>query len=241
DRLPAGEDGDVLQHRLATIAEPGRLHGRDLEPAAQLVNDQRRQRLAFDILGNDEQRLARLYYRLEQRKQLLQAGELLLVDEDVRVLHLNAHLVGVGDEIRRNVTAIELHAFNHVELGLERLRLFHRDHAFVADLLHRLGEEAADLGVAVGGNAADLGELLGGSALLRALLEIFDDRFDRTIDAALEVHGVHAGGDRLGAFLDDGGREHGRGGGTVARDVGGLGGDLTHHLGAHILELVFEF
>ena len=38
--------------------------------------------------------------------------------------------------------------------------------------------------------------------------------------------------DRLG--------EHGRRGGAVARDVGGLGGDLAHHLRAHVLELVLE-
>ena len=64
--LAAGQDGDVLEHRLAPIAEAGRLHRRDLEPAAQLVDDQRRQRLALDVLGDDQQRLAALYDRLEQ-------------------------------------------------------------------------------------------------------------------------------------------------------------------------------
>src|SRR5262249_4711658 len=49
-----------------------------------------------------------------------------------------------------------------------------------------------------------------------------------------------AGGDRLSAFLDDGLREQGRGGGAVACCVGGLARDLAHHLGAHILELVLE-
>ena len=38
--------------------------------------------------------------------------------------------------------------------------------------------------------------------------------------------------DRLG--------ENGGGGGAVAGDVGGLGSDLAHHLGAHVLELVLE-
>ena len=61
---------------------------------------------------------------------------------------------------------------------------------------------------------------------------------DGEIDAALEVHRVHAGGDRLGALADDRLGEHGRGGGAVAGDVAGLGGDLAHHLGAHVLELV---
>src|SRR5262249_32317158 len=39
---------------------------------------------------------------------------------------------------------------------------------------------------------------------------------------------------------EDGLREHGRGGGAVAGDVGGLRRDLLHHLRAHVLELVLE-
>ena len=140
----------------------------------------------------------------------------------------------------RDVAAVELHAFDDVELGLQALRLFDRDDALVADLLHRLGEEVADLLVAVGRDGADLGDLVVGGDLLGVLLEVLDDGLDREVDAALEVHRVHAGGNRLGAFLDDGGGEHGRGGGAVTGDVGGLGRDLAHHLGAHVLELVFE-
>src|SRR6185437_6870920 len=50
DQLALGEDGDVLEHRLAAIAEAGRLDRRDLEAAAQLVDDERGQRLALDVL-----------------------------------------------------------------------------------------------------------------------------------------------------------------------------------------------
>ena len=60
DDLAAGEDGDVLQHGLAAVAEAGRLDGDGVERAADLVDDQGRQRLAVDVLGDDEQRLAGL-------------------------------------------------------------------------------------------------------------------------------------------------------------------------------------
>ena len=63
---------------------------------------------------------------------------------------------------------------------------------------------------------------------------------DREVDTALEVHRVHAGGNRLGAFLDNGRGEHGRGRGAVAGDVVGLGGDFANHLRAHVFELVVE-
>ena len=60
DGLAAGQDCDVLQHGLAAIAEARRLHGRNLQRAAQLVDDQRRERFAFDVFRDDQQRLAAL-------------------------------------------------------------------------------------------------------------------------------------------------------------------------------------
>src|SRR5215469_2327069 len=241
DRGAAGQDGDILQHRLAAITEARRLDRRDLEAAAQLVDHERGERFALDVLGDDQKRLAGLHHSFKQRQQLVERGEFLLVDEDVGVLHLHAHLVGVGDEVGRDVAAVELHAFDHVQLGLETLGLFDRDYAFIADLLHRLGEEAADFLIAIGRNRADLGDLFVRCDLLGVLLELLDHGLDRDIDTALEIHRVHARGNRFGAFFDDRGGEYGRRRGAVTGDVGGLGRDLAHHLGAHILELVVEF
>ena len=42
------------------------------------------------------------------------------------------------------------------------------------------------------------------------------------------------------ALVEDGLGEDGGGGGAVAGDVGGLGGDLLDHLGAHVLVLVLQ-
>src|SRR6516165_2317962 len=240
DELAAGEDRDVLEHGLAAVAEAGGLDGGDLEPAAKFVDDEGGERLALDVLGHDQQRLAGLDDRLEHREHRLQSGELLLVQQDEGVLELGHHLLGIGDEVGREVAAVELHAFDDLDFGVERFGFLDRDHAFVADLLHRLGDHLADLAVAVRRERAHLGDLRGRADLLRALLDILHHRADRDVDAALEVHRVHAGGHRLGALLDDRLREHGRGGGAVAGYVVGLLGDLAHHLGAHVLELVLE-
>ncbi len=158
DHLAAGEDRDVLEHRLAAIAEARRLDGRDLQAAAQLVDDEGGERFAFDVLGDDDERLAGLHDGLEHRQHRLQRRELLLVDEDVGVLELGDHLLGVGDEVGREVAAVELHALDDVEFGLEALGLFDRDDALVADLLHRLGDHLADRLVAVRRDRADLGD-----------------------------------------------------------------------------------
>src|SRR5581483_9718695 len=60
------------------------------------------------------------------------------------------------------------------------------------------------------------------------------------VEAALEVHRVHTGRHRLGAFLDDGLSENGSSCRAVAGEIVGLGRHLAHHLRAHILELVVE-
>src|SRR5213592_4554491 len=54
NHLATGENGDVAQHLLAAITEARRLDGADLQRAAELVDDERRQRLPFDVLGDDQ-------------------------------------------------------------------------------------------------------------------------------------------------------------------------------------------
>src|SRR5690606_1120345 len=68
-----------------------------------------------------------------------------------------------------------------------------------------------------------------------------DQSGDSLVDAALQVHRVHAGGHVLHAFAHDGLRQHGGGGGAVTSVVRRLGSDFLDHLGAHVLELVLQF
>ena len=58
DHLAVGQDRDVLEHPLAAVAEARSLDGHAGERPAQLVDDQRRERLALDVLGDDQDRLA---------------------------------------------------------------------------------------------------------------------------------------------------------------------------------------
>src|SRR4029077_15647179 len=220
DRLSASQDSDVFEHGLATIAEARSLHRRNLETAAQLVDDECGKRLALNVLGHDDERLRGLHYGFQQRKQFLQAGKLLLVDQDVGVIHLSAHLFSIGDEVRRDVTAIELHTFTNFEFCLQGFRFFDRDHALVADFLHRIREKLPDLSIAIGGNRADLSDLFVGGDILRVLLQIRNHRFDREVDAAFEIHRVHARGHGLRAFLHDRLGQNRCGCGAVTGEIG---------------------
>src|SRR6266702_4187631 len=238
--LAAGENGDVFEHGLAAVAEPRRLHRAGLEDAAQVVHDQRREGFVFDFLGDDKQRPSGLGHLLQERKQIADVGDLLVVQKNIGVLQHRHLLFGVVDEIGRQVASVELHALDYLELGLQALAVLDRDHAFLADLLHCIRDDLADLDVRIGGNGADLGDFLAGGAGLGDLLQLLDHRDDRLVDPAFQVHRVHAGSHELHAFLHDRLRQHRGCGGAVAGDIRRFRGDFLHHLRAHVLKLVLQ-
>ncbi len=153
DRLAAGEDGDIFEHRLAAIAVARRFHCRDIKNAAKLVHDQRRQGFAFNVFGNDQQRPLGLLDFLQQRDQLGGRGNLVLVNQDKCLFQLDRHLIRIGDEIGRKIPAVKLHSLDNVDVGLEALAFLDGDDAILADALERIGHDVADLAVVVGGDA----------------------------------------------------------------------------------------
>ena len=78
------------------------------------------------------------------------------------------------------------------------------------------------------------------SISLAWLLMALDGRGHGLLDALLEADRVGAGGHVAQALVDERLGQHGGGGGAVAGDVVGLGGDLLDQLGAHVLEGVLE-
>src|SRR5690606_3678954 len=167
--------------------------------------------------------------------------------QDVRVIQFHRHFFLIVDEVRAQVAAVELHTFNHFQLVLQATTFFYGDHAVGGELaiavryaLHGIGNDLADAGVAVG---RDGGNLLNGLAVLDVggqLLQLGNHGVNRFVDAALQVHRVHAGGHRLQAFGDDRLSQNSRGGGAVTGFVVGLGSHFLDHLRAHVFELVFQ-
>src|SRR5215470_13527627 len=239
DHLAARQDGDVFEHGFATIAEARRLDGADLQRAAQLVDDQRRQSFPLDIFRDDQQRLAQLGHLLEQRQQILHRADLLLVKQNQRVLERRLHALGVGHEIGRQIAAVELHTLDHFEQRVQRLRLLDGDDAVFADLLHRLGDDPADGLIAVGRDRADLGD---GVALDRfgLLLNSLDRPLDGFLDAAFQSRRISPGGHGLDPLFENLASQNRRSGRAVAGHVRGLRRHLAHHLRAHVLERLFQ-
>src|SRR6266508_3661483 len=239
DHLGAPEDRDVLEHALAAIAEARRLDGDGCERATQLVDDDRRERLALDVLRHDQQRATGLDHLLEHGQDVLDGADLLVRDQDVRLVQDGLHALGVRDHVRRQVALVELHTLRELELETERLALLDVHDAVLAHLLDRVRDHVADLAL-TRRDAGDPSDVLLTVDLLRLALEVLDHGVDGLLDAALERHRVGAGGHVLQAFADDRLCEDGRGRGAVARHVVGRRGDLAHELGALVLECVLD-
>ena len=69
--LAVGEDGDILKHGLAPVPKARRLHGDGLQRATQLVHHEGGQRLALNVLGDDQQGTTQFGDLLQQREEVL--------------------------------------------------------------------------------------------------------------------------------------------------------------------------
>src|SRR5256885_1439874 len=239
DHLGACEDRDVLEHALTAIAEAGGLHRDAREGAAQLVHHERGERLALHVLGDDQDRLARLNHLLQYGQQVAHGADLGVGDEDVGVLEHSLHPLLVGDHVRRDVALVELHALGELEVHAERLALLDVHDAVLADLVDRVGDHVADL-VVGGRDGSHASDLVLASHVLRLGLDVVDHLVDGALDSALESERISARSHVLQALCDDGLSQNGGGGGAVARHVVGGSGDLAHELCALVLEDVLD-
>ena len=144
DCLAAGENSDVLEHALTTIAVCRSLDCADVQNAAEFVENEGGQSLAVDILSHDEQRCALLLDSLKDRQDVLDGGNLVIGHEDVRIVQLSGESLVVGCEVRGNVTLIKLHTLNGVDIDAEGLGLLNGDDAVLADNVHSVGNLATD-------------------------------------------------------------------------------------------------
>src|SRR5690606_19610468 len=200
----AGQDSDVLQHGLATIAEARSLNGSNLDDATHVVHDQSRQGFAFDVFSDDQQRTTSLGNGFQNRQQFADVADLLVNQQQQRAVQLGHHGVRLVDEVRGQVTTVELHAFYYRQLVFQARAFLNGDHAFLAYTLHGFGDDVTDGGVGVSGDGTHLSDGLGVGARLGQVLQLGNDGDGGLVDAALEVHRVHAGGNGLQAFVDGG-------------------------------------
>ena len=162
------------------------------------------------------------------------------MQQNQRIFQLSRHFIGIGDEVRRQITAIKLHAFNHVQFAFKAFGFFHRNHAFIADLIHRFGNHRTNFGFAIGRDCADLRNFLIGFHFFRALFNIGQCRSGSLVDTAFQIHRVHSGGNRFVTFADNRLCQNGCGCGAVTGHIIGARSHFADHLCAHIFKLIFQ-
>ena len=162
------------------------------------------------------------------------------MQQNQRVFQLSRHFIGIGDEIRGQITTVKLHAFHNVQIAIQAFGFFNRDNAFIADLIHRFGNHRANFSFAIGRNRADLRNLFIGFHFFRPLFNICQSRCRRLFDTSFQIHRVHAGGNRFMAFSDNRLRQNRGGCGAVTGDIIGARSHFANHLSAHIFKLIFK-
>ena len=240
DDLAASEDRDILEHGLAPVAEARSLDGYHAERAPDSIEDQRRKGFAIDILCDDEERLAGLGDLLKKRQEILHGRDLLVVDEDIRIVEHRSHRIPVVADVSGKVSAVELHAFHEVDCRLDRLGLLDSDDAILADLVHSIGDLIADCPVVVCGNGSDLRNLLLILDHLGFLLDALDRILDSLVDAPLYTHWIDTRRNALHAFLGNRPSKYRCRSRSIASHVVGLGCDFLEKLGTHVLKRILE-
>ena len=189
--------------------------------SAQLVHNERCERFALDVFRNDQQRTTHLGDLFQDRKEVFHRADFLLVNEDEGVLEGTLHTIRVGDEIRREIAAVELHTFDDIQAGLDCLSFLNRDNAVFSDFLHRVGNDVADRRIVVGGNGGNLRDHV---ALHRLgqFLELFGGNLNRALNTALHRHRIGTGGNGLHTFAENGLSQNGCSRGAITSNVAGL-------------------
>ena len=141
NNLSAGQNRDISEHLFSSVAIARSLYTYYREGSTQLVHDQGSQCLALDVLSDDEKLSACLYDLLQQRKDLLNVADLLICDQDARIIQNCFHLLSIGCHICGNVSSVELHSFYQIQLGLHGLGLLDGDNAVAGYLLHCICNE----------------------------------------------------------------------------------------------------
>ena len=141
------------------------------------------------------------------------------MQQDERIFQNGNLTVRVVDEVGRQVAAVKLHTFNNVELVAQRFAVFNGDHAFFTDFFHRRRDDVADFSVRVGRDGTNLSDFLVRAAGLAVFGKLLDQRDNRFVDAALQIHRVHASGNILHAFAHDALCQHGCRGGAVTGQI----------------------
>jgi hypothetical protein len=119
----ASGDGDVLKSVLSVVSEARSLDGNDSDSSSELVEHKSGESLALNVLSNNHNRSLGLGSMLKVGKDLLNCLDLGSTKKDDGVLKDYFLFLIVIDEVRRDVSSVELKSLNVLNLCLQSLSI----------------------------------------------------------------------------------------------------------------------
>ena len=162
------------------------------------------------------------------------------MDQHKSIVELANHFGGAVDEVRGNVSLIELHAVYKTNRCLGCFALFNGNHAILSNLLESLREQIANCTVVIGADRANLRNLFGTLHLLCHFHQPAHCGSHSLLDAAADGHRVTASGNHASAFAEDCAGQNRGCCRAVACQVGRFGSHFIHEFRAHVFKGVFQ-
>ena len=240
NHLTSREHGNVLQHLLAAIAKSRCFDRCCIEDPPSFIHHQGCQGLPFQIFSDNQQGLTRTGHFLQHWHQVLDGANFLIDDQQACILELCHHCFIVGNEVRRDVTAIELHPLDHFQFRGQGLGLFYRDHPVFGDLVHGLGDHLPYFRIVASRDRRHLGDRPS-FYWLRHLLNFLHQMGDCFLNPPAHRHRISPCGHILQPFLDHRLGQHRRRGRAITSDVLSFRCHFPHQLGTGIFQGICQF
>ena len=175
-------------------------------------------------------------------KHILQGRNLFVVDQNIRSIHFALHFLGIRNEVRRNISPVELHTFYNIDSRIGTFGLFYRDNTFFLYFFHSLGNELANLAIVVGRDTSNRFDFLKIVAYFLSLsLDAFYHFGYGFVDASFQIHGVGSGSYVFKAYVYDGLCQYCCCRCSVTGIIACFRSNFFYQLSTHVLKWVFQF
>ena len=141
DHYTTSQYGDIFQHFFTTVTEARSFHSTNLQLRTQTVYNQRSQSFTIHIFCDYQQRTSGLYSRFQDRQEIFQVRNLLVIDQDVWFFHFTLHLLRISNEVSGKVTTIKLHTFYHTNSSISSLSFFDSNYTVFRNFTHSISNQ----------------------------------------------------------------------------------------------------
>src|SRR5699024_2861772 len=146
--LTTCQNGDVIEHCLATVAKAWGFNSHGFESSANLVDNQSCQGFAFQVFGNNQQWFAALHDFFQDTNHVTCVGNLGIHKLNVWIFKNGFLAFTIGGEVTGNVTFIEAHTFGQFQFQAKGVGFFNSYNTFFTDFVERFSNETTNFVIA---------------------------------------------------------------------------------------------